>query len=83
MYFSLEFTQSVAIPDVLSILKYAAEHKAFGDLEVNPGSIQAISDDQVPTEPSTQGPSNTVGKSSGTVTSLYHSRPFVTSFHAS
>ena len=40
----------MAIPDVLSVLKNAAERKAFGDFEVDSGSIQAISDDEHPTD---------------------------------
>ena len=68
VYLSLDFTQSVKIPDVLSVLKKAAKGNGFGDLQVDPGSIHAISDDQLPTDSSTQGPSSTVGTTtSGTV----------------
>ena len=82
MYFSLEFTRSVAIPDVLSVLKNATEHEAFGDFVVDRESIEAISDGQVPTEPSTQGTPSTVEKSSGTVRNSLISPvlPFITPY---
>ena len=76
-YLSLDFTQSVKIPDVLSVLKKAAEGNGFGDFKVDPGSIQAISDDQLPTDSSTQGPSSTVGTTTpGTVAGSFVSPPF-------
>ncbi len=62
----LNFPQRVAIPKVLSVLKNAANNKGFGDFEVDSGSIQAVTDDQLPTDSSTQGPSSTVGKTQGT-----------------
>ena len=49
-YLSLDFTQNVMIPDVLRVLKNAAEGNGFGDFQVDPGSIQAISDEQLPTD---------------------------------
>ena len=49
-YLSLDFTQSVKIPEVLSVLKIAAEGNGFGDFQVDSGSIQAISDDRLPTD---------------------------------
>ena len=60
-YLSLDFTQSVNIPDVLSVLKIAAEGDGFDDFQIDPGSIQAISDDQLPTDSSitTQEPTST------------------------
>lgn len=60
-YLSLDFTQSVNIPDVLSVLKIAAEGDGFGDFQIDPGSIQAISDEQLPTDSpsSTQAPTST------------------------
>jgi len=62
----LDFKQSVEIPDVISVLKEAAEGDGFGDFKVDSGSIQAISDDQLPS--STQGPSSTEESTpSGTV----------------
>ena len=76
-YLSLDFTQSVKIPEVLSVLKKAAEGNGFGDLQVDPGSIQAISDEQLPTDSSTQGPSSTVGSTtSGTVRESFVSHVF-------
>lgn len=60
-YLSLDFTRSVKIPEILSVLKTAAKAGGFGELQVDPGSIQAISDDQLPTDSSTQGPSSTAG----------------------
>ena len=76
-YLSLDFTQSVKIPEVLSVLKKAAEGNGFGDLQVDPGSIQAISDEQLPTDSSTQDPSSTVGSTiSGTVRESFVSPVF-------
>ena len=49
-YLSLVFTQNVKIPDVVRVLKNAAEGNGFGDFQVDPGSIQAISDEQLPTD---------------------------------
>lgn len=59
-YLSLGFTQSVKIPEVLSVLKKAAEGNSFGDFKVDPGSIQAISDEQLPSDSpiSTQEPAS-------------------------
>lgn len=59
-YLSLNFTQSVKIPEVLSVLKKAAEGNGFGDFQVDPGSIEAISDQQLPTDSpiSTQEPTS-------------------------
>lgn len=63
-YLSLDFTENVKIPDVISVLKDAAAGNGFGELQVDPGSIQAISDEQLPTDP----PSSTVTTTtSGTV----------------
>lgn len=63
-YLSLDFDENVKIPDVLSVLKKAAEGDGFGDLQVDRASIQAISEEQLPTDP----PSSTVGTTtSGTV----------------
>ena len=76
-YLSLDFTQSVKIPEVLSVLKTAADGNGFGDLQVDPGSIQAISDEQLPTDSITQGPSSTVGSTtSGTVRESFVSPVF-------
>ena len=60
-YLSLDFTQNVKIPDVLRVLKNAAEGKGFGDFQVDSGSIQAISDEQLPTDSpiNTQEPTST------------------------
>ena len=38
------------IPNIVSILKNAAESRGFDDLEVHSGSIQAISADELPTD---------------------------------
>ena len=67
-YLSLDFTENVKIPDVISVLKEAAEVNGFGDFQVDPASIQAISDEQLPTDP----PSTTAGTTtSGTVTESF------------
>lgn len=60
-YLSLDFTQTVKIPDVLRVLKNAAEGNGFGDFQVDPESIQAISNEQLPTDSpiSTQEPTST------------------------
>ena len=60
-YLSLDFTQSVNIPDILSVLKMTAKGDGFGDFQIDPGSIQAISDEQLPTDSpiSTQEPTST------------------------
>ena len=60
-YLSLDFTQNVKIPDVVRVLKNAAEGNGFGDFQVDPGSIQAISDEQLPTDSpiSTHEPTST------------------------
>lgn len=72
-YLSLDFTENVKIPDVISVLKRAAEGNGFGDLQVDPGSIQAISEEQLPTDP----PSTTVGTTtSGTVAESFLSPTF-------
>ena len=49
------------IPDVLRVLKNAAEGNGFGDFQVDPRSIQAISDEQLPTDSpiNTQEPTST------------------------
>lgn len=59
-YLSLDFTQNVKISDVLLALKNAAEGNGFGNFQVDPGSIQAISDEQLPTDSpiSTQEPTS-------------------------
>lgn len=49
MYFSLTFGRNVEIENVLTILKKAAEDKSFGDLVVDPKSIQSISPERIPT----------------------------------
>ena len=49
-YLSLDFTQNVKIRDVVRVLKNAAEGNDFGDFQVDPESIQAISDEQLPTD---------------------------------
>jgi len=70
----LDFKQSVEIPKVLSVLK-KAKSNGFGELQVDLGSIQAISDDQLPS--STQGPSSTVETTtSGTVAESFVSPVF-------
>lgn len=72
-YLSLDFDENVKIPDVLSVLKKAAEGDGFGDLQVDPASIQAISEEQLPTV----SPSSTVGTTtSGTVAESFVSRAF-------
>lgn len=76
-YLSLDFTENVKIPDVLSVLKQAAEGNGFSDLQVDPGSIKAISEEQLPTDP----PSSTVGTTtSGTVAESFVSRAFLVCF---
>lgn len=66
-YLSLDFTENVKIPDVISVLKEAAEGNGFGVFQVALGSIQAISEEQLPTD----SPSSTVGTTtSGTVAEL-------------
>ena len=49
------------IPDVLRVLKNAAEGNGFGDFQVDPRSTQAISDEQLPTDSPirTQEPTST------------------------
>lgn len=52
MYFSLKFSQNVVIENVLTVLKKAsAEKRGFGDLKVDPESIQAIPPERIPTTP--------------------------------
>lgn len=52
MYFSLTFSQNVVIENVLTVLKKAsAEERSFGDLKVDPDSIQAIPPERIPTTP--------------------------------
>ena len=60
-YLSLDFTQTVKIPDVLRVLKNAAEGNGFGNFQVDPESIQAISNEQLPADSpiSTQEPTST------------------------
>ncbi|XP_066024489.1 fibroblast growth factor receptor 2-like isoform X2 [Pocillopora verrucosa] len=52
VYLSLEFNQDEEISKVLSVLSKAVTPggKGFGDFAVDPGSIQAISDDEVPSD---------------------------------
>ena len=38
------------IPNIVSVLKNAAESRGFDDLKVDSGSIQAISADELPTD---------------------------------
>ena len=63
-YLSLDFTQNVKIPDLVRVLKNAAEGNGFGDFQVDPKSIQAISDEQLPTDSpiSTHEPTSTRNK---------------------
>lgn len=76
-YLCLDFTQTVKIPDVLSVLKNATEGNGFGDFQVDPGSIQAISDEQLPTGP----PSTTVGTTMpGTAAEPFVSLAFLVCF---
>ena len=58
VYLSLEFNQDEEISKVLSVLSKAVTPggKGIGDFAVDPGSIQAISDDEVP---SSDAPSST------------------------
>lgn len=73
-YLSLDFSQSVEIPKVLSVLrKIAAKDNGFGEFQVDPGSIQAISDDQLPTVSS---PSTVGTPTSGTVAGSFVSPVF-------
>ncbi|XP_022798002.1 hemicentin-1-like isoform X2 [Stylophora pistillata] len=52
VYLSLIFSQNVEIENVLTVLKKAsAEERGFGDLKVDPESIQAISPERIPTTP--------------------------------
>ncbi len=53
MYFSLQFCQNVEITKVLSALENAAAPggEGFGDFEVDSGSIQTVSVDELPTDP--------------------------------
>ena len=48
MYFSLTFSQNVELGNVLTILMKAAVEKKFGDLQVDPNSIRAISPERIP-----------------------------------
>ena len=52
VYLSLEFNQDEEISKVLSVLSKAVTPggKGFGDFAVDPGLIQAISDDEVPSD---------------------------------
>ena len=52
VYLSLEFNQDEEISKVLLVLSKPVTPggKGFGDFAVDPGSIQAISDDEVPSD---------------------------------
>ena len=52
VYLSLEFNQDEEISKVLSVLSKAVTPggKGIGDFAVDPGSIQAISDDEIPSD---------------------------------
>ena len=52
VYLSLEFNKNEEISKVLSVLSKAVSpgSKGIGDFEVDPGSIQAISDDEIPSD---------------------------------
>ena len=52
VYLSLEFNQDEEISKVLSVLSKAVTPggKGIGDFAVDPGSIQAISDDKLPSD---------------------------------
>ena len=52
VYLSLEFNQNEEINKVLSILGKAVKPggKGIGDFSVDPRSIQAISDDEIPSD---------------------------------
>ena len=50
VYLSLNFSHNVVVTKVLSVLKNAAKGNGFGDFEVDSGSIQAISVDELPTD---------------------------------
>ena len=52
VYLSLEFNQNEEIHKVVSVLSKAvtSEGKGIGDFAVDPGSIQAISDDEIPSD---------------------------------
>ena len=52
VYLSLEFNQNEEISKVLSVLRKAVTPggKVIGDFAIDPGSIQAISDDEIPSD---------------------------------
>ena len=52
VYLSLEFNQNEEISKVLSVLSKAVTPggKGIGEFAVDPGSIQAISDDEIPSD---------------------------------
>lgn len=71
MYFSLTFSQNVELGNVLTILMKAAVEKKFGDLQVDPNSIRAISPEQIPKTP-TPTPTNVEkGNSAGALNFLF------------
>lgn len=73
MYFSLTFSQNVELGNVLTILMKAAVEKKFGDLQVDPNSIRAISPEQIPKTPTpTPTPTNVEkGNSAGALNFLF------------
>ena len=61
VYLSLEFNQNEEIIKVLSVLSKTVTPggKGIGDFAVDPRSIQAISDDEIPSDAPSDGPSST------------------------
>ena len=61
VYLSLEFNQNEEISKVLLVLSKAVTSggKGIGDFAVDPGSIQAISDDEIPSDAPSDAPSST------------------------
>lgn len=78
MYFSLTFSQSVELGNVVTILMKAAVEKKFGDLQVDPNSIRAIYPEQIPKTPTptpTPTPTNVdKGNSAGALNFLFSLR---------